>query len=109
IVTYARAASKFDACRRDTHKPGGTPGMLPVTFVHDLPPSRVTCTLPSSVPAQITLRSFGDSLSATIVPYVSAFEPAVMIFATSRCERSGEITSQLSPRLVRRNSTLPPR
>ena len=35
-----------------------------VTFFHDLPPSRVTWTLPSSVPTQMTSWSFGDSLIA---------------------------------------------
>ena len=42
-----------------------------VTFVHDTPPLRVTCTVPSSVPAQITPFVTGDSAIANTVPYVS--------------------------------------
>ena len=42
---------------------GGSPGCSRVTFVQLLPPSRVTCTRPSLVPAQISLcsmRRLGD-------------------------------------------------
>ena len=38
--------------------------MFFVTFVHVFPPSRVTCTRPSFVPAQMSPRSFGDSAMA---------------------------------------------
>src|SRR5437660_1368017 len=38
--------------------------MFFVTFVHVLPPSRVTCTWPSLVPAQMRRFSFGDSVIA---------------------------------------------
>ena len=38
--------------------------MFFVTFVQVLPPSRVTCTRPSLVPAQITPACFGDSAIA---------------------------------------------
>jgi hypothetical protein len=37
------------------------PRTLATTFFHVLPPSRVTCTLPSSVPTQTTEAFFGDS------------------------------------------------
>src|SRR4051812_34228129 len=40
---------------------GGRPGTFFVTFVQLAPPLRVTCTLPSSVPAQMTRASSGDS------------------------------------------------
>ena len=39
----------------------GMPAMFAVRLVHVLPPSRVSCTLPSSVPTQTTSRFFGDS------------------------------------------------
>ena len=40
---------------------GGRPGRFFVTFVQVFPPSRVTCSRPSLVPAQMRPRSFGDS------------------------------------------------
>jgi len=40
----------------------GMPLKLPRRFVQLLPPSRVSCTLPSSVPIHKTLPSSGDSL-----------------------------------------------
>ena len=36
--------------------------MFAVTLLHVLPASLLSCTLPSSVPTQITLLSLGDSL-----------------------------------------------
>ena len=45
-----------------------SPGTLGATFVHVFPSSRVTCRLPSSVPAQITPRCTGDSASEYTVP-----------------------------------------
>ena len=45
----------------DTHAFFASPGTFATTFVHDLPPSRVIWTLPSSVPAQIRFGFFGDS------------------------------------------------
>ena len=46
----------------------GKPGIAAVTFVQVLPPSRVTCTRPSSLPAQIRPFCFGDSAMAKMVP-----------------------------------------
>ena len=45
-------------------------GLMPagVTSVHLAPPSIVTCTLPSSVPAQITFTSRGEAESPVIAP-----------------------------------------
>src|SRR5207245_11372099 len=43
------------------------PGKWPDTLLHVFPPSRVTCTSPSSVPTQITLESVGARLTVRIV------------------------------------------
>jgi hypothetical protein len=40
----------------------GRPGTFLTTFDQVFPPSRVTCRLPSSVPAQTIWPFFGDSL-----------------------------------------------
>ena len=47
--------------------PSARPAILSMTFVHVLPPSRVTARLPSSVPAYRTPARFGDSANETIV------------------------------------------
>ncbi len=49
----------------------GSPAMAPVTLVQVFPPSRVTWTRPSSLPAQMTPFCFGDSAIAKTVPYTS--------------------------------------
>ena len=46
----------------------GRPGIAAVTFFQVLPSSVVTCTRPSSLPAQIRPFCFGDSAIAKIVP-----------------------------------------
>ncbi len=43
------------------------PGKWPDTLLQVFPPSRVTCTSPSSVPTQITLESVGARLTVRIV------------------------------------------
>jgi hypothetical protein len=48
-----------------------SPGMLRVTFVQLAPPSRVTCTRPSFVPAHRTFASIGDSPIANTTPAYS--------------------------------------
>lgn len=63
-VTKQVAASSGDGHTDEIPACGGRPDSRPVTLVHVLPPSRVTCTLPSSVPAQTTLVSCGDSAIA---------------------------------------------
>ncbi len=69
--------------------------------VHVTPPSRVPQTLPSSVPAQMTPKAFGDSAIEVIVPK-----------GTSPCSRSEvrspEIAAQVSPRSNERYSLLVP-
>ena len=65
--------------------------MFLTTFVHDLPPSRVTCTLPSSVPTQM------------IGP------PDDFCLLLSFVVRSGLITSHDCPWVVDLKSTLPPK
>src|SRR5205814_2042812 len=74
----------------------GSPGKRPDTSLHVLPPSRVTCTRPSSVPTHITLESVGARFTVRIVLYVSAPEmsysmgpPLVTCFALSFRVRSG--------------------
>ena len=49
----------------------GAPGRFAVTFVQLCPPSRVTCTFPSFVPAQINPFCFGDSAIANTTPEYS--------------------------------------
>src|SRR6185503_5045833 len=65
-------ASERDALISGTHVFAGTPLMLASTLVQFAPPSRVTCTRPSSVPAQTTPRSIGLGASAMIVVKFSA-------------------------------------
>src|SRR3954462_9620224 len=105
-VAKAVASSKRPASTHDTQVPLGSPGTFAATFVQLLPPSRVTCRLPSSVPAQITWPFFGDSLTEKIVVWFSAEELSTVrppdcccfCFFGSLVERSGEIFSQESPR-----------
>jgi hypothetical protein len=78
-----------------------------VTFVHVLPPSRVTCTRPSSEPAQRTLTSVLPGPSANTVAYTSGLFMSLVIgppdspsvFGSWRV-RSPLILSQLCPPLV---------
>src|SRR3954471_19404407 len=90
--------------------------MFGATFVQLLPPSRVTCRLPSSVPAQITWPFFGDSLTEKIVVWFSAEELSTerppdcccFCFFGSLVVRSGEIFSQESPRSRERKRNCAP-
>ena len=89
--------------------------MFGATLVHVLPPSRVICTLPSSVPAQITFASRGLSAIEMIVQWNSARVLSVEIgpplercFDLSLVDRSGLMVVQVSPRSFVLNSTLPP-
>ena len=56
-------SSKRLASTVDTQEFFASPPTLPTTFVQVLPPSRVICTLPSSVPTQMICPFFGDSLN----------------------------------------------
>ena len=74
--------------------------MLVVTFVQLAPPSRVTCTSPSFVPAQRTFASSGDSPIANTTPEYSTpmlsgvRPPEIFWRDLSLCVRSGEISFQ---------------
>src|SRR6185295_12047579 len=89
----------------ETHALFGMPLMFAVTFVHVLPPSRVTCTLPSSVPTQITSLFLRDSAIAKIVVCISAAELSIVTppdcscfcFCGSFVVRSGEMRSHVWP------------
>src|SRR5687768_9297618 len=92
----------------------GISGMFAVTFVHVLPLSRETWTRPSSLPAQSTPRSFGDSARAKMVQYTSTpvLSPVIgppdhFCFALSFRVRSPLIGVQELPPSVVRKSTLP--
>ena len=83
--------------------------MFAVTFVQVAPPSWVTWTLPSSVPAQMSPAFSGDSARLTMVQCVSAPEPAAVIFCGSCVERSGLMICQWLPPSLVLNSTFDPR
>src|SRR5262245_13767867 len=94
----------------------GRPVMAAVTFVQFLPPSRVTCTTPSSVPTQLVLESTGDSDMERIAPTVSAplrssqiGPPLESCLVLSLRVRSGLIGVKCAPPSVEWNSTLPPK
>src|SRR4051812_17115929 len=116
-VAKAVPSSKWPASTQETQVPLGRPVTLGATFVHVLPPSRVTWRLPSSVPAQITWAFFGDSLIVKIVVWFSAEELSTVrppdlpccCFLGSLVERSGEIFSQESPRSRERKRNCEPR
>src|SRR5262249_54102435 len=98
------------------HALGARPPMFLTTFDHVLPPSRVTCTLPSSVPAQMTFGSIIDGAIARIVQWNSAAvlsttigPPDDFCLLLSLVERSGLITSHDWPWFVDLNRTLPPK
>ena len=90
----------------DTVPHAGMPGMLAVTFVQFLPPSRVSCTWPSFVPAQINPAFSGDSAIAnTTSPYSTPMlsgvrPPEICCLLLSLSVRSGLITCQLLPASV---------
>src|SRR5262245_46824835 len=78
-----------------------------VTFVQVFPPSRVSCTYPSSLPVQITFASCCDGAIVKIVAYVSTPVWSFVIgppdgpsvFGSCRV-RSGLILVQLFPSVV---------
>src|SRR5258708_7096987 len=103
---------------RETYVPAGAPVTFFVTSFQ-LPPSlELTHTRPSSVPAKRIPARIGDSLSDTIVQYVSApvaslvIPPVVLVdtrtFIVSAVVRSGEIGKRSSPRFVDLSTRLPP-
>src|SRR5262250_3143308 len=78
-------------------------GRFFVTLLQLFPPSRVTCTCPSFVPAQIKPASFGDSASAKITPAYSTpmlsgvSPPEICWRLLSLRVRSGLMICQLLP------------
>src|SRR5690242_20925619 len=93
---------------RLTYRPAGAPRRFAVRSLQFLPPSAVTHSLPSSVPAHTCPACFADSVSATTVQCVSAPDPPVSSFFGSIVLRSGLAISQRLPRSSRRNTWLPP-
>src|SRR5215467_12517422 len=104
-ATYAVAESNADASMRLTRPKSGM--SFGVTFDQVLPPSFVTCTMPSSDPVQITLTVRLDGAIAKMTPYTSGpFMSRVIgppdgpiVFGSWRV-RSGLIFSQLWPPFV---------
>src|SRR5262245_11256459 len=89
--------------------------MFARTLVHDAPPLRVTCTLPSSVPAQINPGARGDSARATTVqctsaPLVSGVSPPELgsVFFGSFVLKSGLMITHVRAPSTLRNTWLPP-
>ena len=92
-------ASKFDASTVPNQENAFAPTAFLKTLSHVFPPFRVTCTLPSSVPTQITFESSGDGAIEMIVVWNSAAVLSVTMsppddccFAGSFVVKSGEIT-----------------
>src|SRR5687768_14931895 len=90
----------------------GRPAIFDVTFVHEPPPLRVTCTRPSSLPTQMRPFSRGDSATAKIVVHVSTpvLSPVIgppdhFCRSLSLVVRSGLMTAHVWPPSVDRNST----
>ena len=71
LATYAVPAANRDAYTRLIQTSAGPPAavMFRVTSFQAPPPLRVTCTLPSSVPAQMIPAVTGDSERVTMVQY----------------------------------------
>ena len=100
---------------RLTQVASGTSGTLGRTLVQVVPPSGVSCTLPSSVPVQITPGASGDSATVMRVPCVSALVTSRVspplsgsVFTGSLVDRSGLMIVHVSPRSVLLNRWLPP-
>src|SRR5437660_643591 len=84
----------------------GNPGMLAVTLVQFWPPSRVTCTSPSLVPAQLSPALSRDSAIrfttlTDSTPMSSGVRPPdICCLLLSLSVRSGLMSCQLRPPLV---------
>src|SRR3954464_4355909 len=113
---YAVAGSCRLASIQLTQDALGNPVTLPTTLFQVLPASRVSCTLPSSVPTQIVFGSLGDSAIEKMVVCISADELSTVTPPDCSCfclsgslvVRSGEMRSQLSPRSRDRNRNCAP-
>src|ERR1035438_201738 len=98
-VTYAVPSAKRLASTQDTQDAFPTPATLAATLVQSWPPSRVICTLPSSVPAQTIWPFLGDSEMEYTVVCISATELSTVTPPDSSCfcfSGSEEHTSELS-------------
>src|SRR4051812_12793608 len=99
--TYAVPASYRDGSMFDIAANLGAP--LGVTFVHVFPSSRVSCTRPSIVPAQMAPLARGDSAMAKTTIELSTYRlsgtrpPLERCLVVSFVVRSGLMTSQLWP------------
>src|SRR5262245_31895677 len=86
--------------------------ILAVASLHVAPLSRVTCTLPSAVPAQMTPAVIGDSAIAEIanhgIPPPLPPSPCGRILSAGLVLRSGLIAFHVSPRSAERNRNWPP-
>src|SRR6185436_10269632 len=103
---------------RDTCVSLGNPGTLSTTFFQVLPPSRVTCRLPSLVPTQMIPGTAGDSPIVTMLlndAAPSCFDAIGAVPETPRIGRSfrpmffvrsGDAI-QVSPRSYDRNNRSP--
>src|SRR5262249_54990874 len=109
FATYAVPPLKFEANTRVTQASFGPPAraIASVASAQLAPPFVVTCTLPSSLPTQITPAVTGDSEIVVIVQNCIA-APGGLIFVASFVVRSGLIASQWSPRSRDRNRTWAP-
>src|SRR6266567_3532589 len=103
---YAAAASYREGSMLLTVPHGGRLGMFFVTLDQFLPPSRVICTSPSLVPAQISPFSFCDSAIANttelystpmLSPVSPPENPSLLL---SFVVRSGLMICQLCPASV---------
>src|SRR5438105_15708499 len=73
-AAYAVPGSKRLASTHETQLAFGKTETFPATLVQCPPPSRVSWTLPSSVPTQMVLVSRADSLITVVVVWASAEE-----------------------------------
>src|SRR5215813_8825912 len=100
--------------------PCGRPGRFLPTSVNVRPPSRLTCRLPSSVPAHTTPGITGDSLTAMMVLYadkpsfldscdLSPPTPMTVTLHRSTCLVRSALATHDVPRSYDLNSRLPPR
>ena len=102
-MTYAVPGSYRDASIELIVPQGNRLGMELVTLVHVVPPSRVTCTRPSFVPAHRIFPSSGDSAienttPAYSTPMLSGVRPPEIIWRDlSLRVRSGEIVCHVMP------------
>src|SRR5581483_5205600 len=102
-ATYAVCVSKWPASMLKMRVHGLMAGG--VTFFQVRPPSIVTCTLPSSVPAHSTFTLFGEGDSAVMVPRgpgvtLLAYFPALAGTSHVCRARSGLMRVQLCARSV---------